>query len=360
MSAYIIIFFLTSLLAVFGLKKLKGISTIAITLLLVLFAGTRESSVAPDYKLYEYLFSEVLWSTKDFVANFSYLEYCFIIIPNIIKAFIDSNSAVIEITFLVFALLGVSIKMWTLYRYSSNFFLSVFLYFGFIFLMSDMITIRAGVASGLFFLSLFYIEKKEYKKILACFIGALLFHYSSVVCLLIYFLLYRNISYKNLFVMAFVGVVIAIAKLDIVNLIGLGRFFPKIELYNEIQRKGGGDQLNLFNFRIIFSLLITAIFFINYKKLKVLPYFDNLFKTHIISMILFFVFSTLNMTFSIRTFEFLTIVQLVLFPYILNAFPRKLRILPYALLIAYGIGQYYYLIDYSKLFSTYDSWLFKL
>ena len=350
---------MVSLLALFAFRTLKGIITIIIVIVLVLFAGTRTVSVAPDYELYEYLFSQVLISTRDFVELFPYLEICFVIIPNLLKFFFQDHSTVVEMTFLIFALLGVSIKMWTIYRYSSYFFLSVFLYFGFIFLMSDMITIRAGIASGLFFLSIFFINDKKNKKVAVLFCIALLFHYSSVICLFIYVLLYRKISYKTLLIMSLFAVVIAVGKIDIINLIGLGRLFPKIEMYNEIQRKGGVDQLNLFNFRILFSIFIIIIFSVHYKKLRALPHFDNLFKTHFISVILFFVFSTLNMTFSIRTFEFLTIVQLILFPYLVNIFPKKIRFIPYFILIAYGIAQYYYLIDYSKIFNTYESWLFK-
>ncbi len=357
MNSYLIIFILVSFVALVSNKRGKLLGTFVIFLMLSFFAGTRTENVAPDFYLYEHLFSQSVKSTKDFIDTYPYLEWSFIIIPNFLKLIYGNINDVINGSFLVFAFLGVFIKMWVINRYSKHFFFSVFLYFGFIFLMSDMITIRAGVASGFFLLSVFYFEEKIYAHVIAFILLSLIFHYSSVICIFIFLLLRFNVSYKSLFIIGILAIFIAVIKIDILNVLGLGRFFPKIDMYSEIQKKGGVDQLNVFNFRILFSLFFIVIFWIYYKKLSSVKFFDALFKIHIISVILFFLFSNLNMTFSIRIFEYLTIVQLILFPLIIDIFGKKIKIISYIILIIYGIIQYYYLIEYSKLFNNYESWL---
>ncbi len=357
MNPYLTIFVLTSLIAFVCNKKGKVAGALIICIILSVFAGTRTESVAPDYYLYEYLFSLVGRSTRTFIETYPYMEWSFIIIPNFVKLLFQQSTDIVNGSFLMFALLGVSLKMYAINKYSSHFFFSVFLYFGFIFLMSDMITIRAGVASSLFLLSVFYFDEKKYTHVMILIALALIFHYSSVICIFVLLALRFNVGYKLLFTMSIIAIVIAVLKIDVLNMMGLGRFFPKIEMYNQIQKKGGGDELNLFNFRILFSLFIIVIFSMNFKKLITIKYFDTLFKIHIISVILFFLFSSMNMTFSVRTFEYLTVIQVILFPLLLDIFDKKLKLIPYIILILYGIMQYYYLIELSKLFHRYESWL---
>jgi hypothetical protein len=71
-----------------------------------------------------------------------------------------------QIFFLIYAILGVTIKIIAINRLSSLPLLSVYLYICLYFVLHEMTQIRAGVVSALFLLAVYHIAKKEKRKAL--------------------------------------------------------------------------------------------------------------------------------------------------------------------------------------------------
>lgn len=354
---YYIFFAVTSILALIGNYKLKNIVVPVLIVVLALFAGTR-TEIAPDFLMYRGFFRFSEDSYREFVNNNATLEPIIYIIPNFLKLFFNSNTSVINGSFLFFAFLGVSTKLIALKKYSNNFFLGFIIYFSYLYLMMEIITIRAGIAGGIFLLSLPYLYEGFYKKSILMICLALIFHTSSVIFFVVLILIKLNINIKYYYYSLILSFIIIIAKINILTLLFMDRIFPKVKGYLEMMEKSKEEEINIFSFRILIALFMTVFFGFYYNKLKNIKGFEVLFRIHLISLFLFFSFSVTVSVFSIRTFELLSVVQLLLFPMLTYVFAPKFKYLAWIILIIFSFVQIYYMIDISGFYENYKSWLF--
>ena len=354
MIYYLFFAFTSFLSSLAGKNKLLFVLLIII---LVLFAGTR-INVDNDYFMYKDQILYVEDTLKAFMDRSIPLEYCMYVIPNFLEYFFYDKSEIVNSTFLIFAFLGVTTKLLAIKKYSEIFFLSVLLYLGNLFMMQEMTTIRAGVAAGIFLLALDNLEKKEHKqfffKILLCFF----FHSSSVLFVLAWFLLQFKINIKYYYFGIVVSFIFVALKVNILTLLMLDRVFPRVKAYLDAMEWMVEDKANVFNFRGLFALFIIILFAFHYKKLKNIKYFDVLFKIHIFSLCLFYVFSTTAQVFSIRTFEMFSVAHLLLYPMLIHIFHPKLKLVGWAIIILFSFIQIYYMVDVAGIYKPYQSWLF--
>lgn len=322
--------------------------------ILVLFAGTRTAEVGRDYAEYSRLFSLYKSLAEINLEAFILYEPSILILPQLLKILFGSNY--LNLTFLTFAILGVGIKLKAIYR-SQFYFLSLLIYCTNLFLGQEMITIRAGVACGIFLISIKDIEEKKHLSFFVKIGLAYLFHYSSIVFFVIWILERLKVKYKLLTLGLLISIFIAVLKINILTLLKLDILFPKVGTYLALIEIEGGDPVNVFNFRVLFSLLFLFLFLFKIKILANNNFFNILLRIHFVSIILFFVLSPTAMVFSLRIFDLLSVVQILLFPYVICLFKEK--IVGYLLVAFYCCVNFYYIINISQWFETgYSSWLF--
>lgn len=349
---------------VFGVIVLLGIAftsrkvaAILFAIILILFAGTR-GNVDNDYFLYKFFFEYGVYSFDYFRTNFPSLELSIFVIPSVLSSVFYLTQDIVNGSFLMFAIIAVGLKVYSIYKYSNYFILSCIFYFSSLYFMHELTTIRAGVSAGLLLLSIGDFEKRKHFAFILKFLVALLFHYSSVLILLCYLLVINIDKIKYYYYGIFASIVCAILKINILKLLLLDRVFPKVDIYLRMQEITNENKVNVFNFKILFSLLLLIIFWLQYKKLLKIEYFKVLYKLHIISLIVFFMLSPTAIVFSLRSFELLSIIQVLLAPMILFAFQPKFRYLGVIIVITFSIIQLYYIISIQDIFRPYSSWLF--
>lgn len=353
---FLINLILSSVVALFSSEKLgKKIIVPILIFTLALFAGTRMWNVSADYGLYSDYFYLALKDRKYF-SNYGIMELSVYLIPNLIHIFIDSIKNTINLSFLLFAFFGVGTKLKAL-QDRHYFFLGLFLYLCNLYLIQEFTTIRAGVASGIFLMSIKDITQKNDKGFLWKMALAMLFHYSSIVFVFGWLLLKFKTSFKIYYLILAASVVVSFTKINLLTLLFLDRIFPKVKIYLDIMEREGEAKLNVFNFKIIIALTVALLFLAFLKKFKDNRDFEVLLKFHLLSLILFFALSPTAMTFSLRTFELLSVLQLFLYPMILDVFNKKFRFVGFIMVIVIGLLHFYYLLEISKIFKPYASWL---
>lgn len=363
MNIYYIIFFTTAVLALFSTGKIKQLNNLFLLLIfcvLVLFAGTRYF-IDADYWLYDFIFYQAVTKPVDiFIAANPTLEWCIWLISKFSSLFFSSYKDANFMSFFIFACLGVGIKLFAIAKNNVSVFFAVILYFGSFFMGQEMTTIRAGVAAGIFLWGVKDLENKNDKGFIFKILLALLFHYSSIIFFIVWILLKQKIQLKYFIIATFVSLIFPITKVNILQMLYLDRLIPKVQVYSEIARKGVGvGELNVFNFKIIISFIFLLSFIFFYKKIGDNKKLVTWLKIHCISIIFFFLLSPLQMTFSLRTFELISVIQILLFPSLIQVFPKKFSYIPVLLIIAVAVFQIYYTVDLSGNFQQYQSWLFK-
>ena len=362
MSIYYIVFFVIAFLALFSYSKIrliKNISLVLIFIILVLFAGTRYF-IDKDYALYEYLFYAAVSKSVIFLAENATLEWCIWLVSKFSQLFYNSFKEATLLSFLIFAVLGVGFKFLAFKKSHAPLFFVLLLYFGNWYLGQEMTTMRAGVAAGIFLLSLHDLENKKNKAFLIKILVALLFHYSAIIFIVIWLIVKQNIALKYFVYATFFSLVFAFTKINILQLLLLDKVIPKVEVYSDLARKGiGSGELNIFNFKIITSFLFLITFLFFYKKVLKNDQLVLWLKIHCLSIIIFFLLTPVQMTFSLRTFELISVIQLFLFPALILIFPRKFSYIPVVMILAVSFFQLYYSVNISENFQPYASWLLK-
>lgn len=356
MDIYYYFFFLCTLIALFS-KLNKEITCIILAILLILFAGTR-LDIDSDYAMYKEFFRFLGGKSIGYLKReYPTVELSIYIIPNFFKLFFYKSTDIIQASFLTMAIIAITLKMASIYKYAHFFILSFVFYLSSLFFMHEMTTIRAGISAGIFLLSIDDVEKKNTKGFLMKSAVALFFHYSSILFVFCYFILIYLDNIKYYYYGIVVSFIAVITKINILKLLFLDRLIPKVKVYMEMMEKTQEVKLNIFNFKIIFSVFILLVMGYHYRKLSEIKYFQILFKIHIISLIIFWALSPTVMVFSVRSFELLSVVQIILAPMLLYVFTPKYRVVAVLIISLFILIQLYYGISIQENFKPYKSWL---
>lgn len=156
------------------IKRYRFLLYILMGFVMVLIAGLREIGLDPDSENYEYSFQHYYLSSE-----MGMVEPSFTLISAVLNVFTDN----VHLLFLVYAFLGVTIKLYAFKKNLQCIFVPLMLYISFYFVLHEMTQIRAGVVSALFLLAVYYIAKKEKRKALLLIIVGSFFHYSSLALL---------------------------------------------------------------------------------------------------------------------------------------------------------------------------------
>jgi len=357
MIFYYLIYVIAASISFICEKRARILGVIVLTVILALFAGTR-LDIDNDYHMYLKNLLYVEDSLSKFNSREISLEYSMYFLPNFFELFISDNTWVARNVFLTFAIIGVSTKMLAIEKYSDYFFLSVVMYISYLYFMMEMTTVRAGVAAGFFLLSIKYIEERKNKVFFIFLALCFLFHSSSILFLFAWLLKRFSFSIRYYYIAIVLSLLSALFKINIITLLFLDKIFPRVDTYIKAMEWMKEEDANIFNFKVLFALLMVVAFALFYSKLKAIKYFDILFKIHLLSIIVFFIMSTSAQVFSIRSFELLSVGQIILYPMIVKAFHPKFKVLAWSLVFIFSLVQLYYIISVADIYKPYKSWFF--
>ena len=276
--------------------------------LLVLLAGFRIGSQFPDYSSYLVLYEQVK-------SGDALVELSFICISKIV-AFLFNN---VLFVFLIYALIGVTLKLVAIKQLTDLWLLSLVVYVANFFILHEMIQIRAGIASAFLLLSIKPIYDRNFKKFITFTLLAIFFHISSLIILPLWFLgefKYKaNLSYMISIMPIAYG--IYFMKITVLNFIPIPYVQEKLELYALLQELGTADfltDINVFNY--VFLAKIIIFYLLVWKsQLLMLQNKYTIVLLHIYAVSLF-MYPALAMmpVLAGRVSELLGVVEIILFP----------------------------------------------
>ena len=277
-------------------------------IILILFCAFRTIGVDPDSETYEEIFKSNENNPKLLV------EFSFLFLSEILKGFTDD----IHYLFLIYAILGITIKFYALRQLSPWYFLPLVIYFGNYFILHDFIQIRAGVASAMLLLAIKPLSEGNKKRAIVYFLIANMFHYSSLVFYPILFFS-NNLSkiWKYALVASMpVGAILFLLRIDFLSALPIPYIQDKIEMYKALTERGIFEELTLKNvfIWIQYAIILYSLYFYDtiHEKCTALPL---LLKITAYSMAFYFALSSVTVVAG-RLQELLGIVELALFPYV--------------------------------------------
>lgn len=235
---------------------------------------------------------------------------------NILKGIIKLINGNIVFIVVVYALLGIILKLSIINRMSPFVWISLLVWLSHTFILHDLIQIRASVAAGLFLWAIYFRCIKEKRKCLWCIFIGIMFHYSMIIAFFI-FLLSKNKSYKNFYVLTLMFALV----FGCIGL-SLGDFIPMAFVRSDEAKDVGGIITKMNIFRCLYAFFLWEF----YSKIKRLNrYFLLLLKVYTVGCCVMFLFSRPAII-GLRVSEFLCVTEIILIPMILYLFPKKQRL----------------------------------
>lgn len=315
----------------------------ALGFLLILIAGFRSENSCRDYNEYRRYYEGI-----KAVGNIYFIEPTFVLITLITPR--------IEWLMLIYASLGVTIKLSGIKRLTEFYFLSLLLYFSSSFIVHEMIQIRVGIATGLLLLCIEPIYNRNFRKFILIVLTAALFHYSALIILPLYFLKANKLNlilYSSIIPISYLLHAFGIHMTSILIM------FPNIESIQQkllIQQQAmsialNPTPINVFN---ILQLLKIVFIYVLIWKISILQisnkYIPILLKIYIFSIATFVLFADIPV-FAFRISEFMGITEIILIPMII--YILKPKFIAYALCVLFAFGNLYMSIIYGELLKPY-------
>lgn len=228
-------------------------------------------------------------------------------------------------TFVIYAFIAVFLKLKGINRYSDNFILSLILYISFFYILQEFNTIRSGIATGIFLVSYDDIKRKKLSRFLIKILIATLFHYSSIVLLIFYFVNVPCIK-KNLNKIVILSIVFDVFNLNILVLKAIASVAPafigvKLNIY--INMLTSGLFISVSKQRLIFNVcFLFIIFLVENLKIKKDTDLQTVLDIFKISVSFFFATKCVPVIAS-RISETSSIFLVLLIPLIVKHFKRN-------------------------------------
>ncbi|MEG4931347.1 EpsG family protein [Microcoleus sp. F10-B2] len=318
--------------AVAGYSKDSRVSTalaVLSALGLVLFAGLREIGI--DQDSYGYL---LYYNLSDGRMSLS-AEPTFVLMARIVR-FISEDSG-FRVLLVFYAFLGVLIKMWAISKISENFWLAFLTYFSYFFFLHEFTQIRAGVASGLVLLSLYWVYHRNLRMFLVIIAIASVFHFSALVALPIYLL--RNNF--NLYIKIMIAIAIPLGLLfrginfNFALVLPSELIASKIEVYTKLS-ESADLRLNIFNlFYLVKYVLLYLLLIFSDRIARRAKYFPLMLQMYALSMF-FYIALSFNTAFAMRISEIFGVVEVVLIPTLIYITP--VAVFGIIGVLIYGLG----------------------
>lgn len=303
---YFVIFIFISFFCFVNIKlKQKNIVFWLIVLLLIAIAGF-SGNISRDHESYISSYYLVI-NGKLKISDISF---------KIISLLVDKLFHKPLFLFIIYAILGVTLKAIAIKRLSEFWFFSILIYFSFYFFLHELTQIRAGVASAFILMSIPYIYEKNPKKFFLYAGAAAVFHFSALVLLPFYFLKRDKIHTWYFFLIPF-GYLLHFLNVNLsslIQLINIDIINYKYVLYTHNVEN---QKINIFNVLMISRYILCGLFLWKWKLLREKnPYSVILIKFYIIAGFIFIAFADIPGV-AFRVSELLEIVEIILIPYII-------------------------------------------
>ncbi len=335
-----VLFVIVSICFWTGTKCYMKIFYCSITCLIILVAGLRPEGIDRDYLTYLEHFYDY--------QNYALLEPSFKLIAYFVHNVIGAYPVLL---FLIYAIIGVSLKMIAIKQLSTLVWGGVLVYLSYYFLLHEMTQIRAGVASGFLLLSIKPLYDRRLKLFLLYAGCATFFHYSGVVIFLLWVV--KNKVNRNVLAGIIPLAILAyiIGRTSLIFNLPVPILGDKMMVYQNLKNiDSSHNVINVFNAVYIVKLVLFYLFWWKYKLLEVHnQYFPLLFKIYGFSLCLLPLLSDIPV-FAYRLSELLGIVEIVLFPLIYYLF--KPDVISRFLLQIFCISMFLISIFYNQLIST--------
>ena len=306
--SYFILFFCFSVLAI--AKEKINSKFMYIVFVLLAFIATIRPDTMHDYYEYQKFFSGV--ETERLEIGFKF----------IVESLRDSVSDTIFF-FALFAMLSIGLRLWFIQRHASLCLLSIVVYIANVFILHDMIQIRAAFASVALLWSTLYIYKRNFWKFLCIVLLATLFHYSSLAILPLYCLNSHRAKWL-IFILPFsyicyffgikVGTLIQHIPVEFIQ--NIYDMYTQSVMFED-------QTVNVFNLLHLFRCLL--FYFILYKASIIAnknAYVMLYLKIYAISLAALILLSDIPV-FAFRISELLQVIEIVLLPLIAYIFSSK-------------------------------------
>lgn len=231
----------------------KTLVFIVIGILLILIAGLRPIGIDKDSLAYVSVLHVSLSE-----ANFIDKEPTFWLINEFNKILFGVSE---QTFFLIFAMIGVGIKLYVIKKYSLTPILSLLTYIAMFFVLHEMTQIRAGVAIGLVFLAFHDLVMNRSLSFVIKILIASLFHYSAIIMLLFYPLSANKINSLFYIMLPLVGLFLSDSNVISGIMYQSVSILPdilstKIHIYLSMMEQGEIAQVNPVNAGNFFLLCI--------------------------------------------------------------------------------------------------------
>ena len=296
------ILFFSSILLYLAKVKVRGMFYI-IPFLMIFIAGFRDGTFFPDYENYQYAY---MFSSER-------MEPSFMVIREFGKIIGCSHIFL----FVIYAILGVSLKIFAIKKISSFLWLSLATYIATSYLLHDLIQIRASVAVGFFLCSIYYLQEKKYKIWGLLTFCAVMFHYASLILFVLPVLKYIKFNRKIWVFLLFCSFISGIFSTYIVNLISYIdiSFIQNLFLHHTEVNESKEDTVNVFNIIHLIRCLFVLFLSYNFVKISDYRYSEILMKLYFVGLISFGFLSALPVL-AFRVSEIFCVVEIFLIPLI--------------------------------------------
>lgn len=358
MIIYFIIFFIICGFLIIPSERKVDSALICLffSTILLFFAGLRPRDSSTDYEIYLQMYDDlnISLSLKDL---FGFTEPTFVLIGTFTKFL----KLPVTIVFLVYATIGVSIKSLSILKYSDFIIPSFLVYYCNYFLLHEMTQIRIGVASSIFIIAVQFIVQRNMWKYFLMIGLAILFHYSAIIYLPLYFINSASINKVKYYIFIIVSIIIGFLKipfLDYLKYIPINVVQQKQELYSGVLELGIVDtNINLLNPFALIDIFICLFLLYNSKYLATKNrYFITFLKIYIIGLCTFYLFSSFP-SIAFRVKEMFVVSQFISIPFILYLFPKS-KLIPITFILLICLVYLYYNTYNTHLVKSYDFFKF--
>jgi len=301
-----------------------------LSVLLIYMAAFRSNEIDRDYKNYVEIFNNINGIQK------GKIEITFIWFSQLIK----QQAGGVVCLFILYALLGIGLKIFAITRLTPFWILTLLVYFSHFYMLHDLTQIRTGVASGLLLISILPIYNRRFIQFFILSILAVLFHYSALIVFPLYFLKPDRLDkriYFSILMFSYLFYFFGFSLKNFISIIPIDYIQTKLFTYISLANQGKDIPTNVFSFLQIFRLLICVIIIIFYESMySKNKYSILLIKIYVISVASYVIFYDIP-TLSFRISSYMGIVEIIIIPFLIYILkPQK-----YATILIFMICFFY-------------------
>lgn len=326
-------------------KKYRKVFTIIIAFFLVLMAGFRSPNVDADYHVYASRFEILSTLSLRELINLTFslsIEPGFLLL-NVVVSKVGLGSAAF---FFLVATLAISLKSIFIYRYTPYIGIAFALYFSHIYLHTELIQIRGGLAVSILLFSIKYLSERRFLKFLAIVLLATSIHKMAILSAPVYFLYSQKFFSNKRYI--FTGIILCllslfISPIEILNTLLAGSI-PIFELYYGWDRYN--YSLGYFNPTFIKGTIVFTLLYFSRDKLyrEYGDFYRGATFLLFVAMVWLFVFRDFAIL-AARGAAFINTADYIITPAIIYAFSSKTIIFISVLFLTV---MYFYLNIYVK------------